>query len=132
METTNVGSFDLPLRVSNEIPAEIQLPKMLEICEKFNVMMKAHNSDYLSTNSLSWHPRLGIHSANVAPEFGVAETKSFIKILKDTNLKNVLENFVKLSYESKKWEKWLLPNSKSSELEKAIISGHYIFLKKNF
>ena len=61
-------------------------------------MMKAHNSDYLSTNSLSWHPRLGIHSANVAPEFGVAETKSFIKILKDNNLKNLLENFVKLSY----------------------------------
>ena len=43
-----------------------------------------------------------------------------------------MENFVKLSYESKKWEKWLLPNSKSSELEKAIISGHYIFSKEEF
>ena len=42
--------------------------------------MKEHNADYL-TNDLSWHPKLGIHAANVAPEFGVVETKLFLKIL---------------------------------------------------
>ena len=31
METRNVGTFDIPFRVENEIPAEIQVPKMIEI-----------------------------------------------------------------------------------------------------
>ena len=71
METRNVGSFDTPLRVSNELPAEIQVPKMIEICNRYGIMMKEHNTDYHSDEALQWHPRLGIHAANVAPEFGV-------------------------------------------------------------
>ena len=42
METQNVGSFDQPLRVADELPAEIQLPKMIEICEKYEIFMKEH------------------------------------------------------------------------------------------
>ncbi|MEE3227837.1 MAG: class II D-tagatose-bisphosphate aldolase, non-catalytic subunit, partial [Chloroflexota bacterium] len=71
METRNIGSFDTPIRVVDEIPAEIQVPKMIEICKKSDVFLKQHNTDYLSDEALKWHPRLGIHSANVAPEFGV-------------------------------------------------------------
>jgi len=132
METKNIGSFDKPLRVENEIPAEIQVPKMIEICKKYSILMKEHNTDYLSDNALKWHPRLGIHAANVAPEFGVAETKAFLRILKNNNLNKLVEEFIKLSYESKKWEKWMLPETKASDYEKAIISGHYIFSNKKF
>ena len=132
METKNIGSFDKPLRVENEIPAEIQVPKMIEICKQYSILIKEHNTDYLSDNALKWHPRLGIHAANVAPEFGVAETKAFVKILKDNNLNNLVEKFIKLSFESKKWDKWMLPNTKASDYEKAIISGHYIFSTKKF
>ena len=131
METRNVGSFDKPLRVENEIPAEIQVPKMIEICKKYSIFLKEHNTDYLSDDALKWHPRLGIHAANVAPEFGVAETKSLIKTLQKNNLQKILEKFLELSYNSKKWEKWMLPNTISSDFEKAIISGHYIFSTKD-
>ena len=55
-----------PFRVENEIPAEIQVPKMIDICNKYDVFMKEHNTDYLSNEALGWHPRLGIHAANVA------------------------------------------------------------------
>ena len=48
--------------------------------------MKEHNTDYLSNDSLKWHPKLGIHAANVAPEFGVEETKAFIQLLKNNKL----------------------------------------------
>ena len=34
LETTNVGSFDIPLRVSKEIPAEIQIARAIELCKK--------------------------------------------------------------------------------------------------
>ena len=77
METKNVGSFDSPLRVANEIPAEIQVPKMIQICNEHNIFMKEHNADYLSDDALKWHPKLGIHAANVAPEFGSRRNTSF-------------------------------------------------------
>jgi hypothetical protein len=132
METRNVGSFDSPLRIVGEIPAEIQVPKMIEICKKHNVFMKEHNTDYLSDVALSWHPRLGIHSANVAPEFGVSETKAFLNILEKNNLKLFAEKFLEISFNSKKWKKWILSNSTTTERERSIISGHYIFSNPDF
>ena len=127
METRNVGSFDSPLRVFDEIPSEIQVPKMIEICKQHNIFMKEHNTDYLSDVALSWHPRLGIHAANVAPEFGVAETKAFLQIMEDNSLVSLADKFLELAYKSNKWEKWMLPNTTASDRDRSIISGHYIF-----
>src|SRR3990167_370559 len=127
METRNVGSFDSPIRVAHEIPAEIQLPKMIDICNRYGIFMKAHNTDYLTDEALQWHPRLGIHAANVAPEFGVAETKALISILENNGLVNLVERFLQLAYESKKWDKWMLENTTATNQDRAIIAGHYVF-----
>ena len=132
LETRNVGSLDTPFRVKNEIPPEIQIPQMIKICNEFDIFMKEHNADYLSNEVLSWHPRLGIHAANVAPEFGVQETKSFIEILEKNELKNLAEDFLSLSYESGKWKKWMIEGTEISDRNKAIISGHYIFSTAQF
>lgn len=132
MEMRNVGSFDSPVRVSEEIPSEIQLPKMIEICYKYGIFMKEHNTDYLSDEALQWHPRLGIHAANVAPEFGVCESKAFIEILRENNLDKIADKFLHLAYESRKWEKWMLPESEASDSDKALIAGHYIFSQPAF
>jgi len=132
METKNVGTFDTPFRIQNELPAEIEIPKILDICNKYNIFLKQHNTDYLSDEALAWHPKLGIHSANVAPEFGVAETVAFIEILQEHKMSKQLEDFLRLSCKSKKWEKWMLPESKAGEMEKAVIAGHYVFSKPEF
>ncbi|HLB42250.1 MAG TPA: class II D-tagatose-bisphosphate aldolase, non-catalytic subunit [Gammaproteobacteria bacterium] len=129
METRNVGSFDSPVRVANELPAEIQLPKMIEICNRYGIFMKEHNTDYLTDEALQWHPRLGIHAANVAPEFGVAETKALISILEKNSLTNLVERFLRLAYESRKWDKWMLKNTQATDRDRAIIAGHYVFSK---
>jgi tagatose-1,6-bisphosphate aldolase non-catalytic subunit AgaZ/GatZ len=127
METRNVGSFDSPLRVAEEIPAEIQVPKMIEICAQHGIFMKEHNTDYLSDDSLQWHPRLGIHAANVAPEFGVTETLALLDILKNNKLEALADGFLELSFKSRKWEKWMLPDSTATDRDRSIIAGHYIF-----
>lgn len=132
MEMKNIGSFEWPTRIKNEIPIEIHLLKTLEICNRNEVYMKEHNADYLSTDSLNWHPKIGIHAANVAPEFGVAETKKLIEILKNNNLKNELNDFLRISYDSMKWKKWMIKDSAASDYEKSLISGHYIFSNKEF
>lgn len=132
METRNVGSFDSPFRIKGELPAEIQVPKMLDVCRQYRIFMKEHNTDYLSDEALSWHPRLGIHAANVAPEFGVAETKALLALLEREGLAKYSELFIDLAYSSKKWEKWMLPGSTASKTEKAVICGHYVFSTPEF
>jgi tagatose-1,6-bisphosphate aldolase non-catalytic subunit AgaZ/GatZ len=127
MEMRNVGSFDSPVRVANEIPAEIQLPKMIEICNRYGVLMKEHNTDYLSDEGTQWHPRLGIHAANVAPEFGVAETKALIHILESNDLNHHAERFLEVAYESNKWDKWMLEDTRATDRDRSLIAGHYVF-----
>jgi hypothetical protein len=132
METRNIGSFDSPVRIANELPPEIQIPKMISICRKYGIHMKEHNTDYLSTESLRWQPRLGIHAANIAPEFGVSETKAFIEILEKNKHNDLLDEFLKISYNSMKWKKWMLADSNASDKDKSIIAGHYVFSSKQF
>ena len=94
--------------------------------------MKEHNTDYLSDVALSWHPRLGIHAANVAPEFGVVETKAFLEIMEDNHLNTQAKRFLELAYNSKKWDKWMLPNTTATDRDRSIIAGHYIFSTPEF
>ena len=94
--------------------------------------MKEHNTDYLSNEALSWHPRLGIHAANVAPEFGVVETKAIIKIMNLLNLKELKDKFLKLSLNSGKWKKWMIKGSGATDYERSMIAGHYIFSNTEF
>lgn len=125
MEMRNIGIFDSNVRIQNELPVEIQIFKLLEICKKFGVNFKEHNTDYLSEESLRWHPFLGIHAANVAPEFGVAETRKLLELMKSSN-KDLYKRFISLCVKSKKWKKWVLKDD-ISELDKALICGHYLF-----
>ena len=127
METQNVGSFDSPIRLANQLPPEIQIPRMIDICNKHGIWMKEHNTDYLSTESLRWQPRLGIHAANIAPEFGVAETRAFVKILKETDQLDLLDQFLAASYRSMKWKKWMLNETTCNNFDRSIIAGHYVF-----
>ena len=127
MEMRNVGSFASPIRVENELAAEIQVPMMIDICRGYGVYMKQHNTDYLDDESLRWHPRLGIHAANVAPEFGVAETKALLDTLIQNRLEALADRFVALSLASGKWKKWMLPDTSATDLDRALISGHYVF-----
>ena len=58
--------------------------------------------------------------------------KAFLKVLNENNLNHLAEKFLSISFESKKWEKWLKPNSNLNDNEKAILSGHYVFSKPEF
>ena len=72
------------------------------------------------------------NAADVAPEFGVCESKKLVEIFKDNNLKKELNAFIDISYSSKKWEKWIIDKNLISDFDKAIISGHYIFSDPKF
>ena len=127
METRNIGTFESLVRIKNEIPAEIQIFKIKEICKKYKVYFKQHNTDYLSDESLNWHPKLGIHAANVAPEFGVAETQNLLNLMKKYKMLNLYDEFIDLCAKSNKWKKWKINGSKLNDYQKTIICGHYLY-----
>ena len=132
IENRNIGSLDFPdKRIINQLPAEITLPKISKMFEKYGIYIKQHNTDYLSNDTLKWLPRLGIHAVNVAPEFGFIESLEYTKILKRFSLKKHLDIFYQIAYDSKKWEKWIENKNHNTEF-KALLCGHYIYSNKNF
>ena len=131
IETRNIGTFNHPIRVKDEMPPEIQIPKILEVCNRNNIFLKQHNTDYLEEKTLSFCPIIGIHAANVAPEFGVVETKGLLKIAHYTDVK-IKDKMIEIIYASKKWQKWMIKNTNASVEDKANIAGHYLFSNPEF
>jgi len=50
----------------------------------------------------------------------------------DNNLSRLADRFILLAHNSGKWKKWLLPESNASDIEKALMAGHYVFSKAEF
>jgi len=127
METRNIGSFDSKLPVQGMLPSSIQLPEIIRMCVKHGVYLKEHNADYLSDEALVWHRRYGIHAANVAPEFGVSETRALMQIASLTGYEEFITEFGNIVLGGRKWEKWMVPGSSANDLERIQIAGHYHF-----
>lgn len=125
LEDENIGEY--PEQVFNDINFQNSIKNLTEICHMHGVFVKAHNSDYLSNRVLNTFKGSGIDAINIAPEFGVIETKKILNLLDEHKLNSQLNKFIEISYNSKKWEKWLKPDTKINDYQKAILSGHYIF-----
>ena len=120
--------------------------KLCRIARKYGIGFKEHNADYLPLDILKAHPELEITSANVAPEFGLAETKALLKLAemeeKAANGNIKLSNFPEMignaALKCNRWKKWLLPEdahltekdiAQSHEKLKCVtcVCGHYVF-----
>ena len=131
-EFSNVGSFEMPIRIKNQLPSTFLIPYINKLSKDFNFLIKQHNSDYLKKDTLEWLPKLGIHSANIAPEFGTLETEIIFSLLKKFQEKKLLDNFIQICVNSKKWAKWVSLHSKLDNQQKAILCGHYLFNTDEF
>lgn len=128
MARRNIGVFPTH---AEEIPAYLErnrIQELVRICEARQVMLKQHNTDYLPDESLRFHPQVGIHAVNVAPEFGVAETLELLRLLELENMHDEIATFIRVCVDSGKWEKWMISGEDVSDREKAIICGHYVFM----
>lgn len=135
--TENVGNF-------NASTAK----KLAYEARKYGVGLKEHNADYLSDFILYLHPVLGIPAANVAPEFGVVETGSYLllsDIEKDAYNRGILKtksSFVeaiqKAAVASQRWRKWMVGDAAVTSVEEVMkdenmvrliteTAGHYTF-----
>ena len=117
MEMRNIGSFDTPLRVMDELPAEIQVPKMIQICDNNGMFMKEHNADYLSDEASSilvWESMLLTLLLNLVS----LRLRHWFPALRRMALR-AIDEFLDLSYNSRKWEKWMIHGTKASDRDRA-------------
>ena len=127
MERRNVGSLAAPYRIDGQMPSRIYLPQVMDLMREFRTHLKQHNTDYLPTEVLRWHPLLGVHAANVAPEYGIEESLGLLAIMERVGAADLVDAFLALAYDTRNWEKWELPDSDATDRERAIWAGHYVF-----
>lgn len=130
MELGNVGVMRSLSAVDRDYLDKLE--RLVALCNRHGVYLKGHNADYLSEEVLALHPRVGIHAINVAPEFGVAETRALLRILRGAGLAGLAERFIQLSLSSQKWKKWMLPETTADDVARATIAGHYVFSTPEF
>ena len=120
-EMRQVGNFDLA-----------EAKKLVETAAKYGVFLKEHNADYLSKYQLLQRDLAKMPAMNVAPEFGVIESRMFVDTCMAKGRHDLVEKFLSLSIASGKWKKWLVDKSKISDYDIGMISGHYVFASLEF
>lgn len=118
--TNQTGNYD-----------SVRLKEMIKVCKQNNLLSKEHNGDYIPVYVIKEKFDLGLDSINIAPEFGVIETQTYLDFIKDDIIFN---EYWKICYDSKKWIKWVNqdfdPYLNKKELIK--ICGHYILSDSYF
>jgi hypothetical protein len=111
-----------------------RLKEMIEICKQNNLISKEHNGDYIPVSIIKEKFDLGLDSINIAPEFGLIETLTYIKEIENNWDFSLIDKFWEICFESKKWEKWVNqdfdPYIQKRDLIK--ICGHYVLSTPEF
>jgi hypothetical protein len=112
--THNTGTYD-----------KDRLVAMINVAKSHNLLSKEHNGDYIPVQLINEKMSLGLDSINIAPEFGLIETQTYLDEIKDDE---TLEKFFQICYDSKRWVKWVNndfdPYTNKIDLIK--ICGHYV------
>jgi len=108
-----------------------RLKEMVAVARKYKLISKEHNGDYIPVETIKEKFNLGLDCINIAPEFGLIETQTYLDEIKNSSL---LDRFWQICYDSKKWVKWVNPGFdpyyNKEQLVK--ISGHYVLSYPEF
>ena len=88
----------------------IRLEEMIKVCKLNNLISKEHNGDYIPISIIKEKFNLGLDSINIAPEFGLIETLTYIKEIENKWSFGMMEKFWDICFKSKKWKKWVDTN----------------------
>ncbi|XKK38714.1 hypothetical protein HFP72_30320 [Nocardiopsis sp. ARC36] len=126
-ETENCGALTLaPSAVGHTIR------ELAETCHATGSALKSHNADYLPAAALRDLAANGVSALNVAPEFGVVETRALLALMDETGLAKQRDDFLALAHGSGRWRKWMKPHTAASDEDRAVIAGHYVYGSEEF
>ena len=122
----NIGDFD-----------KKRSYQMSLICKDLGMLAKEHNCDYLNPEKIMERIDAGVDALNIAPEFGVIETRTIIASMDKYALMDEKQSFIDMCIQSGKWKKWVvgINDNISDDINDeylAKICGHYIFSHPDF
>ena len=111
-----------------------RLLSMIKIAKSWNLLSKEHNGDYIPPDLIKEKMSLGLDSVNIAPEFGLIETQTYIKEMEKNWDFGSINKFWEMCYNSKRWEKWVDEDfdPKLYRRELIDICGHYVLSYPDF
>jgi hypothetical protein len=111
---------------------ENKLTEMVTLVNRYNLISKEHNGDWVSIKTIKEKEKLGLECINIAPEFGMIESTVILDFIKKN--KNHYEKVYNLCYESGKWKKWISDDFdfENQKDELILITCHYIFSNDEF
>ncbi|MFD2467536.1 tagatose-6-phosphate kinase [Amycolatopsis silviterrae] len=127
LETENTGAL-----LTAPSAVGFAVAQLARVCAEVGSSLKAHNADYLPAESLRRLMQRGVAAVNVAPEFGVVETRALLALLDELGLAAERDEFLRLAHDSGSWRKWLKPGTTATDHERAVIAGHYVFATGEF
>lgn len=110
------------------------LIKMIALSKKYNLLSKEHNGDWISNTDLENKFKLGLDAINIAPEFGMIETKVILSQIDKQKRTDLFELFYNICYKSNKWVKWVSSDFIPFKNKRKLIEicGHYVFSNDEF
>ena len=113
-----------------------RLKDMMKLSKEFNILTKEHNGDWITDNEIKDKFNNGLSALNIAPEFGMIETKVILEEIDRLDKKSseeCFENFFEICHKSKKWVKWVKDDFNPFENKRKLIEicGHYVFTNED-
>ena len=104
---------------------------MIKVAKKHNLKSKEHNGDYIPEKLIREKMKLGLDSINIAPEFGLIETQTYLDEIKSSK---ILNRLWEICYNSNRWKKWVNKNFDplNEKVQLIKICGHYVLSSKEF
>jgi uncharacterized protein YlbG (UPF0298 family) len=108
-----------------------RLKEMVKIAKRHDLISKEHNGDYIPVETIKEKFDLGLDCINIAPEFGLIETLTYLSEIKD---EKTFDKFWKICYDSKRWVKWVNPGFDPYINKEQLIKicGHYVLSNPEF
>ena len=118
---SNNGHFDEP-----------KLIEMLSLVKRYNLIAKEHNGDWVAMDIINRKASLGLTCINIAPEFGMIESKRILSAFKANS--EHYEKMYSLCFDSGKWKKWVSSDFDFTMMKDQLIliTGHYVFSNEEF
>jgi len=97
--------------------------ELVQVANENGVKLKEHNADYLTAAEVRMRKDAGVHTLNIAPQLGVAQTK-LLRVLSSKHAPNEWQQFADVVLASGKWSKWTDLNDPT---QKVSVAGHYCY-----
>ena len=108
-----------------------RLKQMIEVAKHHGLISKEHNGDYIPVEVIKEKFDLGLDCINIAPEFGLIETLTYLSEIKN---EKTFDRFWQICYDSKRWVKWVNPGFDPYVNKEQLIKicGHYVLTNPEF